>query len=153
MDDFDENDTIIFEDFKLKFIKDTEPEEEEEEELQDEFVTQRNCDISSVFDAMKEHFIYTETKYFDKVTMSDFNDYFEDAMFEVSHGLEIDQDVPEFEQISRKIRKPTIHEWVGMNLENLKISYAYMRRLSSNYRLFNGSFYAFCQLGYETSTF
>jgi len=149
----DEYDIVVFEDDRLKFFKEVDEEPEDEiEEPDDEYITRRYDNIRVVYDMMKEHFMYTETRYFDKVTIYDFNDYFHDINCDLSHGLEIDQEIPEFEIIPVKIRNPTIHEWIGMHYNTLKLSYRYMRRLSNSCHLPSGSFEMFCTLGYETST-
>ena len=151
--DHDEYDTIVFEDFNLKFIKDSDSESEEEvEELDDEFVTSRYEDIRSIYEMMKEHFIYTGVRYFDKICMSDFNDYFHDTRCDIYHGLDINQDIPDFPTLSVRIRNPTIYEWIGMNYESLRLSYSYMKRLCHSRGLPNNTFHVFCSMGYETST-
>ena len=153
INDFDEADTIVFEDFKILFVKDEDIDEIDDEPPEDQYVIDRYENIHSVYDQMKEHFIYTGVKYFDKVDMSDFNDYFIDANHEVGHGLEISQEIPDFVEIpDGKIKKPNIFEWIGMNITKLKMSYQYISRLAGNHGLHNGSFIAFCQLGYESST-
>ena len=149
----DEYDIVVFEDDRLKFVKEVDFESDDEvEELDDEFVTSRYEDILTVYEMMKEHFMYSEVKYFDKVTLSHFNDYFNDTQFDISHGLEIDQEIPDFPIISVKIRKPNIYEWIGMHYDILKMSYSYMKRLCRGRGLPNNSFEIFCTMGYETST-
>ena len=151
---YDEHDTVVFEDYKLKFIKENDSDTDDDyDELEDEFVTSRYEDIQNVFEMMKEHFIYTDVRYFDKATLGDFNDYFQDTRYNISHGLEIDQDIPEFPTLQVRIRNPNIYEWIGMYYNSLKLSYAYMKRLCYVKGLPNNSFEVFCSMGYETSTF
>ena len=149
---YDEYDIVVFEDDKLKFFKENEEEEEDFYEPEDEYVTRRYDAIHSVFDMLSEHFIYSGVGYFDRLYMTELNDYFHDVNCDISHGLEINQEIPEFEKITYKIKKPTIYEWIGMRYDKLKLSYEYMKRLSKSHGLPVGSFETFCALGYETSS-
>lgn len=141
-----ENETVVFEDFDLKIVKQYSDSEtlSSISEIQTD-VEYENCD--SIFHAMKEHFLYSECGFFDRMTFSDVEEYLGNI-----DDYEFYEEIY-FDNLGRSRKKPmTFHFWAMKYHDALKESYAYVERITKYKNVQNNTFYRFCLMGFNTST-
>lgn len=140
-----ENDVVIFDDFKLKVMK-LYSDSDSSSSCPDVQTTFEYDNCDSILHALKDHALYVEYGYFDKLKFTDIEEYL---------GNIDEEDFSEtFETNVTVVRKKPIsfQSWVSVNLEVLNDSYGYLERITKMKQIRNNTFYRFCLLGFKTST-
>ena len=141
-----ENETVVFDDYDLKIVKQYSESDSSSSvtDYQSE-VDYNNC--CSLLRCLQEHFLYTESKFFDRLTFSDLEEYLGN-IDEYEYFDEIS-----FDNLGGSRMKPkTLHFWIMEYHDTLKESYAVLERIMRTKNMRNNTFYRFCLLGYNTSS-
>lgn len=144
-----EHDVVFFEDYSIKIYKNDYDSisslSSEKENLQIDY----NVAVT-IFNCIKEHCLYVEVNYFDKLVYADLEHYLCDIddyeQFNIS-------DFEEFYKgnIPIPYKNPNFEQWYSYHMNTLIDTYKYLNRLCRIYNIDNNTFYRFCLLGYNTS--
>jgi len=151
--DINDHDTIVFEDFNIKVIKNDDGYASSDTSDDSYFSNDDNNIIFSILNILKEHFIYTESSFFNKLSFSELFDYF-NLSFSNEEKLDLYSYIPTPHPFpySKKFINSNFDVWVDFNFYKLKDSYLYLNRISKSFSIKNNTFYNFCILGFNSSS-
>lgn len=151
--DINDQDIIVFEDFNIKVFKNDDGyANSDTSDDSSYFSINDNNIIFAILNTLKEHFIYTESCFFDKLSFSDLFDYFDSCTNDEKLNLYSYIPTPHPFPYPKKFINSNFDVWVDFNFYKLKDSYLYLERISKSFSIKNNTFYNFCILGFNSSS-